>query len=204
MKPFARVLVALALLAAFVFAACDDDEEPGATETPTTAGATETAGPATPTTGTTPGATAPFEGSLGPVEQEGAVAPPMPLLTHVRTGEHEGYDRITFEFEGARPGYRIEYAEPPFTQDPSDLPVEIAGNAFLKVRLESASAHDDAGEQTVDVTEIMAGLPSIVEAEQTGDFEGVVNWVIGLSAEANFRVGELDGPTRIYIDVLHP
>jgi len=199
-------MLSIAVAALFAFAACDDgDEAPSATSTPTGAGPTATvAQPTTPAPGTTPSPTPAFQGTRGPVEKTGAVAPPMPLLMHVRTGEHEGYDRITFEFEGERPGYRVEYVQPPITQDPSDLPVEIAGSAFLRIRLESAAAHDDSGTQTVDSRELTPGLSSLLEAEQIGDFEGVVNWVLGLSEEVDFRVGELDGPPRIYIDVLHP
>jgi hypothetical protein len=200
----ALTLSTLALLAAFVIAGCDDDNDT-TDATPTANVPTATGVATTPTApGTTPSLTPAFEGTRGPAEQAGAVAPPMPLLLHVRTGEHEGYDRITFEFEGDVPGYLVEYVQPPITQDPSDQPVEIAGNAFLKIRLESASAHEDGGPQSVDFVELTPGMPSLLEAEQIGDFEGVVNWVLGLSEEVNFRVGVLDSPNRIYVDVLHP
>ncbi|MEX1254384.1 MAG: hypothetical protein WEE64_08580 [Dehalococcoidia bacterium] len=200
-----RLLALPLIVGAFLLvAACDDGDET-TDATPTSSVPTATSVATTPTApGGTANPTAAFEGTRGPVEQTGAVAPPMPLLMKVRTGEHEGYDRITFEFEGERPGYRVEYVQPPITEDPSDLPVEVAGVAFLRIRLESASAHDEAGAQTVDVREIMAGLPSLLGAEQIGDFEGVVNWVLGLSEEVDFRVGVLDSPNRIYIDVLHP
>lgn len=199
-------MLPVAVAAFLLFAACGDGEEaPSATSTPTGAAPTATvAQPTTPAPGTTPSPTPAFEGTRGPVEQAGAVAPPMPLLMKVRTGEHEGYDRITFEFEGERPGYRVEYVQPPITKDPSDLPVEIAGNAFLRIRLESAAAHDGSGTQTVDFGELTPGLSSLFEAEQIGDFEGVVSWVLGLSEEVDFRVGTLDGPPRIYVDVLQP
>ena len=207
MQRLPAIGVFIAVVFAFLFVACDDGDEeaPAATPTATGEAATATSPAATPPTpGTTPTPTPPFQGTRGPVEKAGAVAPPVPLLMHVRTGEHEGYDRITFEFEGERPGYRVEYVQPPITQDPSDLPVEIAGNAFLQIRLESAAAHNDSGEQTVDVRELTPGLLSLLEAEQIGDFEGVVTWVLGLSEEVNFRVGELSNATRIYVDVLHP
>jgi hypothetical protein len=197
-------VLSIAVAALLLFAACDDgDETPDAT--PTSGGPTATSASVTPTApGATATSTPPFEGTRGPVEQAGAVAPPMPLLMHVRTGEHEGYDRITFEFEGERPGYRVEYVQPPITQDPSDLPVEVAGDAFLRIRLESAAAHDDSGNPTFAQMELTPGYTTLLEAEQIGDFEGVVNWVLGLSEEVDFRVGTLDSPPRIYIDVLHP
>jgi hypothetical protein len=49
-----------------------------------------------------------------------------------------------------------------------------------------------------------ANLPSLVEAERTGDFEGVLTWVLGLNEEAGFRVYELEEPYRLVVDVAHP
>src|SRR5574341_184181 len=52
--------------------------------------------------------------------------------------------------------------------------------------------------------ELKPALPSLLEAERTGDFEGVFTWVLGLSEATDFRVTTLDGPPRLVIDVAHP
>jgi hypothetical protein len=52
--------------------------------------------------------------------------------------------------------------------------------------------------------ELKPALPSILEAERVGDFEAALNWALGLSAEADFRVITLADPPRLVIDVAHP
>ncbi len=187
-------------------------------------------GPATPTTfeirpppgptvldpiGAPPGATdvpatstpPAFDGTRGLAELQ-VPDSEVAYLSDVRTGRHdEGFDRVTFEFEGGATGYRIEYVDPPITEDPSDLPVEIDGNAFLRVVFFSASAVDlstDTPRVTCCVSVIMTGFPSLVDLKATGDFEATLSYVLGLSEEVDFRVGTLQNPYRIYIDVAHP
>lgn len=122
----------------------------------------------------------------------------------VRTARHDGFDRIVFEFSGNPPDYRLEYIEPPIVADPSGLPIEIAGDAFLWVRFEPANAHDDDGNPTFSTGELTPGLPALLEVERIGDFEAVVSYVLGLSEEVDFRVAALDEPYRLAIDVEHP
>lgn len=138
------------------------------------------------------------------MEKEGA--PPTALLVDVTTPLNQGFDRIVFEFEEGLPGYSIEYVEPPITADPSDLPVEIEGGAFLRVRFDSAAGHDPlTGEPTYDgPLEVATDLPSLLEMERAGDFEGVLTWVLGLEEEVDFRVFELAEPFRVIIDIVHP
>lgn len=135
-----------------------------------------------------------------------APVPPGALLVQVRYGRHENFDRIVFQFENGLPGYRIEYVQPPIVGDFSGLPVDIAGGAFLRARFSVAAAHDpDTGDRTyLGPLELGTGLPSLLEAEVTGDFEGALTWVLGLSEEADFRVFALAEPFRIVIDVAHP
>jgi hypothetical protein len=111
---------------------------------------------------------------------------------------------VVFDFEANAPGYRIEYVDPPILADGSGLEVEIEGEAFLQIVFLGAQAHDEAGNTTVDEAEIMPQLPSIVEIEKTGDFEGHLTWVLGLPEELDFRVTDLTEPTRVAVDVGHP
>ncbi len=134
----------------------------------------------------------------------GPVAPPVSLLMAVRAARHENYDRVVFEFAGQLPGYRVQYTQPPIQQDASGLPIKIAGNAFLTVRMEPAAVHDDSGKPTMALKELVLNLPSLLELKQTGDFEAVVGWVLGLRQQVDFTVIELKEPTRLVIDVAHP
>ena len=220
MSRLPRIALLLALvLSAVAVVACGDEAPPAGSPSPTRSPPTGTPTRSPPTT--TPSATAtttppasptvtvsPFQGTRGPVE-----APPSPslplggaLLVDVRPAKHERFDRIVFEFQGGLPGYRIEYVQPPILGDASGLPITIEGAAFLQVRFRSAAAHDpDTGVQTyTGPRELSPGLPSLVEAQETGDFEAILTWVLGLTEEADFQVYRLEDPFRIAIDVGHP
>lgn len=189
MKPFAvpgRWIALLLTTGLLTFAACGGGS-PATTATPTIAAA-------------------PFEETRGPVEKLGSVpVPPGALLVNVRTGRHEAFDRAVFDFQGGLPGYRIEYVQPPIIEDPSGMPVQISGNAFLRVKFHVASANDPTtGQPTYSgPTEIFPNLPSLIELEAAGDFEGSLTWVLGLTEEVEFRVIELQDPFRVAIDVAH-
>ncbi len=209
MKRFHCSTLLMALVMTFgliAFAACGGEES--APLTPSPAGTATAGAVASPTgssgvTVTTPTLTGEAVFSREPVEQSGDTAPPHPLLTLVQTGTPEQYDRAIFEFDGGIPGYRVEYVSPPITACGSGLPVEIAGNAFLQVRMYPAAAHDDTGAQTFEQTELAPNLPSLLEMEQICDFEGVVTWVLGLNQEVDFRAFSLTDALLV-VDVQHP
>ena len=46
-----------------------------------------------------------------------------------------------------------------------------------------------------------SGTRLVKEVAQVEDFEGVLTWVIGLEADAPFRVSTLTSPPRLVIDV---
>jgi hypothetical protein len=188
-----------------VIAACgDDDDAPSPTPAVTTAAPTATSdvsGSPSPS----PSATdEPFEGARDPVEKDAPAVPPAAIQTATRYAEHTTFDRFVFDFSENAPGYRVEYVEPPILADGSGNEVEIEGEAFLQVRFLGAQAHDEAGNQTIDEVEIMPGFETVVELESTGDFEGQVTWVFGLTEELDFRVIDLEDPTRVVIDIGHP
>ncbi len=148
--PTARFAI-VAIVALTVLAACNGDGSTSAT--PTSDAIQPPPGP----TVLEPTNIAPFEGTRGPEELQ-ALYPEVAYLSDVRTGRHdEGFDRVTFEFEGGATGYRIEYVDPPITEDPSDLPVDIDGNAFLRVVFFSASAVDLSTE-TPRITCLIPGM----------------------------------------------
>jgi hypothetical protein len=127
-------------------------------------------------------------------------------LTAVRIGRHEGFDRIVFQFRGQVPGYRVAYVQPPIVQDASGLPVDIDGSAFLQARFAPASGFDfDLGVPSyTGPNEFTPSLPTLLEAERTGDFEAVLTWTLGLRRAVDFRVLKLSNPPRVVIDVEHP
>jgi hypothetical protein len=81
------------------------------------------------------------------------------------------------------------------------MPVSIRGASTISVRFEGAQAHDDAGKLTIDATQLAGPGKSILEARQTCDFEGQVQWGIGVSGDKDFQVTSLTNPSRLVIDV---
>jgi len=193
----------LLLLAA---AGCGDDDET-TTSSPSaapTGGATATR-TATPGGGSSP-TDAPFSGARTPVQVVATPSMNQARLKDVRAAKHTTFDRFTLEFDGAPPGYKVEYVEPPVLADPSGKEVTIDGTAFLQITIQGAVAYYL---QTDDTTytgpnELKPGLPNLVEAELTGDFEAVLTWVLGVNEEADFRVLTLESPPRLVVDVGHP
>ena len=144
-----------------------------------------------------------FKGMLGISEKKRPNAEPA-LLRAVRTGKHESFDRVVFEFEGnASPGYRIEYVDKPVRDCGQGAVVPISGDAFLMIRLQPANAHTDAGVATVQNRQQNPNLPILKELKLICDFEADVQWIVGLSAPNSYRVLELTNPARLVVDIAH-
>lgn len=173
----------------------------------TTAGAGEPSSTEAPSTTVATATTALPDAGLGQRS-----APPdgtgTALLTAVRVGRNEGFERIVFEFEGTSvPGYRVGWVDGPVTADGSGEPVEVDGDALLEIVLQPASGVDMSspelrvtydGPDRIDTSGTTEVLTDLV---RTGDFEAVLTWVAGATEQAPFRVLTLTSPTRIAIDV---
>lgn len=101
-------------------------------------------------------------------------------------------DRVTFTLD-AEVGVDVEYVDGPIEQDGSGAPVEVAGGAYLKVRFFRASGYDmEQGAPTYTGPKRVGsggtGADSVTEAVATGDFEGVLTWVIGVDQTRAFGV----------------
>jgi len=150
--------------------------------------------------------TAAFAGTTGVVRRTRAPAPGAPpaILSAVRVTAEAGYDRVVFLFASdSLPGYHVEYATRAVVRCGSGDPVSIGGAARLVVRLEPAQAHDERGNATIGERERAPGLPVIKEMKLVCDFEGQIEWVLGVAAATPYRVLEAAGPARLTLDVRH-
>jgi hypothetical protein len=129
---------------------------------------------------------------------------PRASITDVRVGTHQGYDRVVFEFDAGIPQTVIEAVLPPFYQDASGLPLEVAGSAFLKVTLTGASRVSPDGVVTYDgPTSFEPGFDQLVQLIEGGDFEAVSTWYLGLDGGGCIRALALSAPSRLVIDIEH-
>ncbi len=144
-----------------------------------------------------------FEGTSGIIDKKNEINAAA-VLTDVRTGRHDGFDRIVFEFRGDEmPGYHLEYIDKPVRACGSGNVVPLPGDGWLQVRFEPAVAHTEEGKPTLAFRELAPKMPNLLELKSTCDFEAQVEWVAGVGSPNHFRVVELKGPTRLAVDIKH-
>jgi hypothetical protein len=146
-------------------------------------------------------------GTADPPEVEQRQRPGMDpaTLRAARTGPHTEYDRVVFEFDGDLPGYRIEQANPPIRECGSGQVVSVAGQGWIRVRLEPARAHEvveGAARATIGNRNRTLDHSRLVQLVMTCDYEGRVEWVLGLRSPGRYQAQELSNPARLVVDVL--
>ena len=129
----------------------------------------------------------------------------VPVVRTLRTGTHEGHDRVTVELDTGEgmPGYRLEYIDKPLHECGSGREIHPLGDAWLELRLEPAQAHTEAGEATLPGRELPVRERLLRRIYVTCDFEAVVSLVIAVASPNAFRAFTLEDPRRIVVDVRH-
>ena len=203
-----RIGIAVVCLV-FVLGACGSDKKDVSASTTTRASSSTTSTtppaatpPPTPTViaSTTTSQTCPNTGTSD--AKLTTSAQPAALLTTVAVTNVDCRDSVTFTFKksgAAVPSCKVEYQPGPFSQDGSGAPVAVAGSAFVSVRCEPAYGYDFAtGTPTyTGPKRIMpTGTRHVREVVETGDFEAVLNWVIGLDVRRSFAITAGGTPTR--------
>ncbi|MET8764001.1 hypothetical protein [Lentzea sp. NPDC004782] len=125
-------------------------------------------------------------------------------LVAIRAAHHPDYDRVVFEFSGPVPARRDVGYVPELIGDPSGLPVPVAGDAILQVRMAPARGHDDNGNVTYGPARRTYALPNVIQVVNSGDFEGVLTFGIGLAQRTGVTVSTLTGPSRVVVDIATP
>ncbi|TDC83884.1 hypothetical protein E1193_07330 [Micromonospora sp. KC606] len=131
-------------------------------------------------------------------------------LVDVRTGRHDCFDRVVFEFAGPVSGYTVTYGETWTEGEGLPLSPYTAGDELLRVSLRAPSYDDGhvatvpyrVGEHTANVLRYRT-LRDVVFG---GSFEGYTTFAVGVRARLPFRAFVLAGPgphSRIVLDVAH-
>jgi hypothetical protein len=151
-----------------------------------------------------PSATAsPLACVAGPTTLTNQVAPPLAFIDAVRTGSntgYAGYDRLVFEFKDATTGtiQLIPQANTEFVTAGQGNTVILAGRYGLLVKIDGADNHTAYTGPTDFKTPT---YPGIKEVRETGDFEGNIQWGVGLSSSACYKATIMTSPTRLVIDI---
>jgi hypothetical protein len=157
-----------------------------------------------PVAGPTAGAPSPVASSsltpfvCGSTTISAQQAPATAYVNGVRTGSHSGYDRLTIQFSSGQPS-SIDLrpqAGTAFIRSPRGDMVTLRGQSGIQVIIRGADEHTSYG----GPTDLTPGGPSLREARQVEDFEGQVQWGLGLSGTGCYRAFILTNPTRLVID----
>jgi hypothetical protein len=115
--------------------------------------------------------------------------PPVPELIRIAAGSHPSdpdqrpFDRMSFTFTTGFPSYRFEFLDR-LTSDPRGEVIPLRGVGVLRVAFADAQAHTSTppAHATVDSQPARPiGFRRIADYAQSGDFEGVVSYGIGVS-----------------------
>jgi hypothetical protein len=200
-------LAAACLLAAVAASSCSGGSggSGGSSATPTSAvtstagGPTDTTAAGTATTTASAGwTTATKAGTNNPKVPED-----MPMLVAIRTGSHDGYDRVVLEFRNDLPSWRVGYVDEVTSESGATVPLEGAASLFVQV--DPAWGHD-LNTPPYEATytgprSLTPRYPTLRQVRWVDEFEGHLTFGVGLRRQVGFRVLELRGPARLAIDV---
>jgi hypothetical protein len=133
-----------------------------------------------------------------------AAAPAAPTLTQVSAAHHAGYDELVFQFRGGVPAkYSAGYVSQ-VIGDASGRPVNVVGSALLQVRFTPAAGHDEKGTITYGAPQRAYALPELIQVINSGDFESVLSFGVGLAQKSSFTMQAQPSLGRVVLDVRAP
>jgi hypothetical protein len=201
----ATVLLAV-LCAPVLVAGCGGGEDtsagPSSSSPPaTTTGSASSSTPSTHGDGDTHAP--PFPANTAP-DTGAASSGALVTVTDIRTGHHDGFDRVVFEVDGTgTPGWDVRYVDEAIEQGRGET-VPVAGKAILQVTITGVGYPTDTGIAEYDGRTLPGSHTDVVtEVVWDSTFEGTSVAVVGTTAEAPFRVYLLDDPARVVLEVVH-
>lgn len=121
----------------------------------------------------------------------------------IRTGRHACFERVVIDFAGSGllPGRRVEYVRDPVLLSPSDMTVNIRGNATLVIKVASWMGDPLNGVDPGPSQIFPTNVSKIKELRLIENFEGMHQWAVGLDRARPFRLFTLTNPPRIVVDI---
>jgi hypothetical protein len=126
---------------------------------------------------------------------------PLPYLVGIYVGDHPddnpAYQRMSFYFRGGFPSYNLQYVASVVSEGAGE-PVNVLGNAVLRVGFIDAQAHDANGSSTITAQPSNSiGFDTLTGYGFAGDFEGHLTYALGIQVAPGsdqalpIRAGEL-------------
>ncbi|WP_090095503.1 AMIN-like domain-containing (lipo)protein [Lentzea jiangxiensis] len=124
-------------------------------------------------------------------------------LTDIRTGKHDGFERIVLDFTGL-PGNYLSRETTEVSNCASGNPVPVQGAKILDTVLYGAATYDENFDPTYTGPRnfVPQGLTNVKGVAITCDFEGTLGIAVGYANPHSYhKVFTLTGPDRLVIDV---
>lgn len=125
------------------------------------------------------------------------------LVTGIRIGEHEGFDRLVFDLDGTgTPGWFTELTDTP-TQQASGHPLDYEGGTALYLTIMGTPypTGTDRDGQILDHGPHPGG-GVITGVNFSSVFEAHSEFIIGLDESRPFSVTYLEDPKRVVVDIV--
>lgn len=144
----------------------------------------------------------PFPANTDPDTGEAQPGDGPTVVTALRIGGHDGFDRVVFEVSGsAVPGWDVAYTDAP-TQAGSGKPIDVPGAAFLRVSLTGITNPYEAPDvDELDRGTVTSQTPVVAGVGYDSVFEGQALAYVGVAAQTPFRVYALSNPSRVVVEV---
>jgi hypothetical protein len=183
----ARLWPAVAVIIGLLAGACSASLTPGPSATPSPS-AVQTASATASASAIASGPIASLPAGC-PEDAAGPASAPRVSIANVDAQGYPEYDVLAFDFDRGLPNYAITSAVPPFTRDPSGLPLTVEGTSFFSVVLQGASIVDEEFQPVYEgPTDFKPDVTRIKHVVLAGDFEAVSTWIVGLAAPACLAV----------------
>lgn len=141
----------------------------------------------------------PFPANTLPDTGEGVG--PQVVLSDVRVGDHESYERAVFEVGGGgTAGWNARYVDQAVEQG-SGRVVDVEGNAILEVSLTNMAYPTDSDVPFFE-PQVLDGFDTVTEVHVGSTFEGITQVFVGVTDRQPFRVFGLEDPSRVVLDVV--
>lgn len=144
---------------------------------------------------------APLGEANSAMKTQPASAPAKLVPVAMRTGTHQGFDRVVVEFTGeGTPGWHVDYVQLP-QQQASGQELKVSGESYLNVNVDGTTYPFEIGVTEANLPPTAGTGPAVAEVISGGTFEGRSQFVIGLKGGPRpYSVSYIEDPKRLVID----
>lgn len=129
-------------------------------------------------------------------------APSQLVVTNVRLGVHDRFERVVFDLEGeGDPGWFVDYTDKPMQQGSGNL-INHAGRIALNVNIDGTVYPHELGREDPELTSVPGQGGFVSEVVSAGTYEGRSQFAIGLDESRPYSIQVLEEPKRLVIDIL--